>query len=147
MKSNKIAFAAKIVGLSLAMFSMTLGLSGCDFLEGFAKKKAKEKVNEKLKERYGAIAFDEETGGWGYSHDHKSEEAAKKAATKKCSTCKVHLTWKKGCAALAQSKKDKNVMSAKKGKTRKSAEAAAKASCLSTEGGPCKIVVWSCNSK
>ena len=45
----------------------------------------------------------------------------------------------KGCAALAQSKKDKNVMSAKKGSTRKLAEAAAKASCLSAEAGPCKV--------
>ena len=74
MKSSKMTFAARVVGLSVAMLSITLGLSGCEILEQFAKKKVNEKVNEK----HGAIAFDEDTGGWGYSHDHESEEAAKK---------------------------------------------------------------------
>lgn len=142
VKSSKVTFA-RVAGLSVALFSINLGLSGCDLVERFAKKKVEEKVNEK----HGAIAFDEDTGGWGYSHDHKSEEAAKKAATKECSTCKVHLTWEKGCAALAQSQKDKNVMSAKKGGTRKAAEGAAEASCLAAGAGPCKVVVWACNGK
>ena len=59
----------------------------------------------------------------------------------------MHLTWNRGCGALAQSKKDKKVMVAKTGKTRKSAEAAAKKACKEEGKGDCKIAVWACNSK
>lgn len=113
-----------------------IGTTGCDKIKGAA-----------LKEKHGAVAFDEETGGWGYSFNQLTEKDAKKKATEKCDTCEVHLTWQKGCGALAQSKKDKKVMSAKTGSSRKSAEAAAKASCLGMGAGPCKVAVWACNSK
>lgn len=120
----------------LAIAIAVVGVTGCDVVKGVA-----------LKEKHAAIAFDEETGGWGYSFNQVTAEAAKKEATKKCSTCKVNLTWNKGCGALAQSKKDKNVMAAKTGGTRGAAEGAAKASCLGMDAGPCEVVVWACNSK
>ncbi len=125
---------AKVVILSVAM--TVVGATGCDVIKGVA-----------LKEKHAAVAFDEETGGWGYSYNQVTAKAAKKEATKKCSTCEVHLTWNKGCGALAQSKKDKKVMSAKTGSTRAAAESAAKASCLGMGAGPCKVAVWACNSK
>ena len=125
---------AKVAILSVAM--VVIGATGCDVIKGVA-----------LKEKHAAVAFDEETGGWGYSYNQVTAEVAKKEATKKCKTCKVQLTWNKGCGALAQSKKDKKVMSAKTGSTRTAAEGAAKTSCLGMDAGPCKVVVWACNSK
>ena len=124
----------KIAILSVVMAAV--GATGCDVLKGVA-----------LKEKHGAVAFDEETGGWGYSFNQLTAEAAKKKATKKGSSCEVHWSWKKGCGALAQAKKDKKVMSAKTGGTRATAEGAAKASCLGMGAGPCKVAVWACNSK
>ena len=38
-------------------------------------------------------------------------------------------------------------MIAKIGSTRTTAEGASKASCLGMNAGPCKVVVWACNSK
>ena len=136
MASIKIMHVVRGVGLAAAMVSVSVGLSGCNVLKGLAKP-----------QKHGAIAFDEETGGWGYSYNQLTEEMAKAAATKKCSTCTVRLTWQKGCGALAQSESDKTVMSAKTGSTRGSAEGLAKANCLSKGAGPCKVVVWSCNGK
>lgn len=115
---------------------LALGATGCDVIKGVA-----------LKEKHGAVAFDENTGGWGYSFNQITAEVAAKEATKKCKTCKVHLTWKSGCGALAQSNKDAKVMSAKTGSTETAAKAAAKTSCLGMGAGPCKVVVWACNSK
>lgn len=129
--------------LSVAVLCASLGASGCEALENFNKTK-KELTGEA---KYGAIAFDEDKGGWGYSYNQPTEEKAKEAATEKCSSCTVHLTWEGGCAALAQSETDKKVMSAKTGGTRATAEGAAKASCLSKKSGSCKVVVWACNSK
>jgi hypothetical protein len=132
-------FIVNMPRLELGIFAVAMtvvGVTGCDVVKGVA-----------MKEKHAAVAFDEETGGWGYSYNQVTAEAAKKEATKKCSTCKVTLTWNKGCGALAQSKKDKKVMSAKTGSTRAAAEGAAKASCLGMGAGPCKVVVWACNSK
>jgi erythromycin esterase-like protein len=136
VKPIKSMCSAKLVGLSVVMVSVSLGASGCEILKRFGKQ-----------QKHGAIAFDEDKGGWGYSFDQASEAAAEKAATEKCSTCTVRLKWEEGCGALAQAEKDKKVMSAKTGSTRTAAEGAAKASCLSAEAGPCKVVVWACNSK
>jgi len=143
VQSSKIMIVAKAVGLSVAVFSASLGVTGCETLEKFNK--TKKELTGKAK--YGAIAFDEEKGGWGYSFNQPTEKKAGEKATKKCPNCTVHLTWEGGCAALAQSKKDNKVMSAKTGGTRLTAEGAAKANCLSKEAGPCKVVVWACNGK
>lgn len=143
MQSSKIVSVVKVVSLSVAMFSVSFGVLGCEALEKFNK--TKKEVTGKAK--YGAIAFDEDKGGWGYSYNQPTEKKAEEKATEKCSTCKVHLTWEGGCAALAQSEKDKKVMSAKTGSTQAAAEGAAKANCLSKKAGPCKVAVWACNSK
>jgi radical SAM protein with 4Fe4S-binding SPASM domain len=143
VQSSKIVFVAKVVSFSVAMFSVGLAVSGCEALDEFNKKK--KEVTGKAK--YGAIAFDEDKGGWGYSYNQPTEATASEKATEKCSSCKVHLTWEGGCAALAQSETDKKVMSAKTGGTQAAAEGAAKASCLAKKAGACKVVVWACNSK
>lgn len=132
----KIMHPARAVRLAATLVAVSVGLLGCDILKGLAKS-----------EKHGAIAFDEDTGGWGYSYNQATEERAKTEATKNCSPCTVQLAWQKGCGALAQAESDKKVMGAKTGSTRLAAEGAAKANCLSKGAGPCKVVVWSCNGK
>ncbi len=126
-------------GVEVALLSMAMlavGVTGCDVVKGVA-----------LKEKHAAVAYDEETGGWGYSYNQLTAKAAEKEATKKCKTCTVHLTWNKGCGALAQSKEDKKVLVAETGISRGIAEMAAKKACKEKGKGDCKVVVWACNSK
>jgi|GEM_PF-3319896 len=121
------------VGLPVALCAI-LGGTGCNVLKRLGKT-----------EKHGAIAFDGK-GGWGYSFDQPSEDAAKKAATQKCPTCTVRLAWTKGCGALAQSTTKPEVMSAMTGFNRPAAESAARADCASKGGEKCKVAVWACNS-
>lgn len=123
------------MAVSVSIALMGLGGTGCKLLQKVAKS-----------QKYGAIAFDEKTGGWGYAYDQLGEENAKKAATKECSTCTVRLTWQKGCGALAQSTTKKDIMHAATGFNRPGAETAAKGGCMAAGGENCKVVVWACNS-
>jgi len=132
--SPKAAHGAK--GTLLAVALLAVGVAGCDVVKGVA-----------LKEKHAAVAYDEDTGSWGYSYNQLTAKAAEKEATKKCDTCKVHLTWNKGCGALAQSKDDKKVLVAETGISRGLAEMAAKKACKEMDKGDCKVVVWACNSK
>jgi hypothetical protein len=126
----------KIAGLSVAMIGVVLGSLGCDKILKEVKKSQK----------HAAIAYDEKTGGWGYSHDHLTAELAKKAATEKCSTCTVRLAWNQGCGALAQSESNKEIMTTAQGTNRLAAESAAKKDCVDKGGGTCKVLVYACNS-
>lgn len=134
MESMKTKRVLGAVGVLIAI-AAGINASGCKLLKKVAKS-----------QKYGAIAFDEKTGGWGYSYDKLGEEAAKSAATKKCTTCTVRLTWQKGCGALAQSTTKKEIMTTGTGFNRPAAETAAKAECTSKGGETCKVVVWACNS-
>lgn len=125
----------KIAGLSAAVIALGIGGSGCKVLKEIRKT-----------QKHAAIAYDEKTGGWGYSHDQLTEEIAKKAATEKCSTCTVRATWNQGCGALAQSESKKEIMTTGLGSNRTAAEGAAKADCVAKGGGTCKVLVYSCNS-
>lgn len=136
METIKIKRAMKVVGLSVAMMTVGIGVSGCGLLKMFIKS-----------QKHAAIAFDENTGGWGYSFDQLTEELARQAATSKCGSCTVRLSWNQGCGALAQSSTKKNIMSAATGSNRPAAESAARADCVAKGGGTCNIAVWACNSK
>lgn len=126
----------KIAGLWIAMMGVCLGTVGCDKILKAARKSQK----------HAAIAYDEKTGGWGYSYDHLTPELAKKAATEKCPTCTVRLTWNQGCGALAQSESKKEIMTTALGSNRPAAESAAKKECVDKGGGTCKVLVYACNS-
>jgi hypothetical protein len=125
----------KVAGFSVAMIAIGFGVTGCKLLKMVAKT-----------QKHAAIAFDEKTGGWGYSYDQLTDDLAKQAATSKCGTCTVRLSWNQGCGALAQSTTKKNVMGAAAGTTRLAAEGAAKSECLSKGGGACNVLIWACNS-
>lgn len=125
----------KVAGLSVAMITAGLSVTGCNLLKKFAKS-----------QKHAAIAYHEDTGGWGYSFDQLTEDLAKKKATEKCPACTVRLTWNQGCGALAQSTTNNKLMSAATGFNRPAAESAAREDCQSKGGGTCKVVVWACNS-
>jgi hypothetical protein len=128
----------KSFGLVVAVIGVGAGSIGCDKVMKAAKDSQK----------HAAIAFDEKTGGWGYSHDHLTPDLAKKAATEKCSSCTVRVTWNQGCGALAQSESKKEVMTTGLGSNQPAAESAARKECAAAGGGDkCKILVWACNSK
>jgi hypothetical protein len=127
--------AAKVAGLSVAMIALGIGVSGCKLLKMVSKS-----------QKHAAIAYDETTGGWGYSFDQLTEDLANKASTAKCGTCTVRLSWNQGCGALAQSTTKKNLMTTGAGSNRVAAEGAARTECVSKGGGTCNVVVWACNS-
>ena len=126
---------AKIAGCSVALIAVALAGSGCKILEKVAKS-----------QKHAAIAYDEKTGGWGYSYDQLTEDLAKKAATEKCPHCTVRLNWNQGCGALAQSTTKKEIMTTGLGTNKPAAEGAAKSDCAAKGGGACEVLVYACNS-
>jgi Domain of unknown function (DUF4189) len=127
--------ALNIARLSVAMAALAIGGSGCKLLKAIAKT-----------QKHAAIAYDEKTGGWGYTYDQLTEDLAKNASTAKCGTCTVRLTWNQGCGALAQSSTKKDLMTTGVGPNRAAAEGAAKSDCVSKGGGTCNVLVYACNS-
>ena len=115
---------------------VTIGGVGCNKVLSAIRKSQK----------HAAIAYDEKTGGWGYSYDKLTEDNAKTVATEKCSSCTVRLTWNQGCGALAQSTTKSEVMTTALGSTQSAAEGAAKSDCVAKGGGACKVLVYACNS-
>jgi hypothetical protein len=124
-----------VAGFSAATIALCIGASGCKLLKMAAST-----------QKHAAIAYDEKTGGWGYSYDQLTEELAKSKATEKCGSCTVKVTWNQGCGALAQSTTKKNIMTTGLGVNQAAAEGAAKSECVAKGGGACNVVVWSCNS-
>ena len=127
---------AKSAGLAVTLSVVAMGGAGCNKVLNAVRKSQK----------HAAIAYDEKTGGWGYSYDKLTEDLAQTAATEKCPKCTVRLTWNQGCGALAQSTTKQEVMTTALGTTRPAAEGAAKAECVSQGGGTCKVLVYACNS-
>ena len=125
----------KVACLGVAVVAIGIGASGCKLLNMVLKT-----------QKHAAIAYDEKTGGWGYSYDQLTEDLAKSTSTAKCGTCTVRLSWNQGCGALAQSSTKKDVMTTGTGPTRAAAEGAAKSDCASKGGGTCNVLVYACNS-
>jgi hypothetical protein len=125
----------KVACLSAAMLATGISGSGCKLLKSIAKT-----------QKHAAIAYDEKTGGWGYSYDKVTEDLATSAATTKCGSCTVKLSWNQGCGALAQSTTKKEVMTTGLGPDRAAAEGAAKTDCVAKGGGTCNVLVHACNS-
>ena len=88
---------------------------------------------------YGAIAYHQASGNFGWAADRPSGREARLEALKQCGheQCVVVATVTRACAALARSPKK---FSAQKGTTRQEAETKALAKC----GAGCEIAVWTC---
>jgi hypothetical protein len=128
-------FGWSLAPLAIVTMAVGLGSAGCKVLNEVRKT-----------QKHAAIAYDEKTGGWGYSYDQLTEDIAKREATKECKTCTVRLSWNQGCGALAQSTSKKDIMTTATGTNRPAAENAAKAECATKGGGTCKVLVYACNS-
>ncbi len=54
---------------------------------------------------FGAIAFSQDTGGWGYSYNYRSRGAAQRRAMNECRSkgrgCRVIVWFRNACGALA----------------------------------------------
>jgi hypothetical protein len=124
-----------VAAVAVAAIAGGFGGAGCKILNEVRKT-----------QKHAAIAYDEKTGGWGYSYDQLTEDLAKTAATEKCKTCTVRLSWNQGCGALAQSSDKPEIMTTGTGTIRTAAEGAAKSECAAKGGGTCKILVYACNS-
>jgi hypothetical protein len=92
-------------------------------------------------DNFGAIAYNEEDGSYGYAYDYDTQGEANKAAIGECGKgCKVVLRLKNECGAIAQSSSHYGWAN---GSNRKTAEAGALEQC----GKGCKVVAWTCTSR
>jgi len=96
-----------------------------------------------VKENWGAIAFDGESGAWGLTYDYPDEKSASQAAMAECGErgCKVANTFVNSCGAVAYSEE---YWGTGTGNTRKEAEREAKEACGQKS---CAIAAWACTTR
>jgi len=94
---------------------------------------------------YGAIAYDRQSGAYGFAYDQPSPVAAGRRALDKCGSpgCTLVLEFVDGCGAYATG--PNAAAGAGSDYTRTTAEDRALAQCRSA-GGNCQVQVWTCNS-
>jgi serine/threonine-protein kinase len=96
---------------------------------------------------YGAIAYSQSTGCWGYSYNYGSRQAAISEALRRCgeSDCQWKVWFKNSCGALA--KAENGALGWSWGAdSRAEAEARALEECES-RGSNCEIICWACTSR
>jgi len=101
----------------------------------------------KAEDNYGAIAYSESTGKWGYSYDYGCRRQAENAALHRCKSgaCEIKVWFKNACGALAKGSGGALGWSwATSG--RREAESVALSECR-TRGSNCRIICWACTSR
>jgi hypothetical protein len=96
---------------------------------------------------YGAFAYDEGAGKFGYSYNEQSQKAADAAALKGCASgdCKiVFRTGPQQCGAIAATENGK-VWGGARRNQRAEAELAAMQDCQKRSSAQCKIKASGCN--
>ena len=97
--------------------------------------------------QYGAIAYDQMSGSYGFSSNEPTPARANEVALKSCASaeCRVHAVEPHGCGALAKSDNDK----AWGGADRETLDAAKRDAVEHCQGhtstGHCNVVVSACN--
>jgi hypothetical protein len=88
---------------------------------------------------FGAIAYHEGSGSFGWASDRRTSREARIEALEQCGRqeCVVVAAVSRACAALAKNSKK---FAVQKGATRKEAETRALGKC----GAQCELVVWTC---
>lgn len=97
---------------------------------------------------YGAIAFDEATGRYGFAWNEKTAHEAEQIAVKDCKTagCKVVIpVGPRECAALASSEGGKIAWGGAKRPARDAAKLGALENCQKRSAGKCEIRGSECN--
>jgi hypothetical protein len=97
--------------------------------------------------KYGAIAYDMNTGRYGFSYNYDADWQARNRALTECGWggCKVYASFRNACGALAT---DNNQRIYGWGTSYSKSEAMNRAlyECR-IRGGNCSIKVWSCTSR
>jgi len=99
-------------------------------------------------DNYGAIAYDKNTGRWGYAYNYSSRGEAERVAVSRCgsSGCVAYNWFRNACGALA--KASDGSIGWSWGTSRHDAEARAIAQCeRSSNGLSCEIVCWACTDR
>lgn len=115
---------------------IVVGLSGLFFLSATQALAA-----------YGAFAYDQGTGRYGFSWNRASQEAANDAAIRGCRSSDCKVVFRIGprqCGAVALSGNNKGWGGAKRS-SRETAELAAVQNCEKRAGGQCKVKGSDCN--
>jgi hypothetical protein len=97
---------------------------------------------------YGAIAFDDATGRYGFAWNEKTAHEAEEIAVRDCKTkgCKVVIpVGPRECAALASSETGKIAWGGSKRPSRDAAKLAALENCQKRSSGKCEIRGSECN--
>ncbi len=97
-------------------------------------------------DKYGAIAYSEETGHWGTAYDYSSQAAAEESALRRCGSagCRIVLWFRNACGALAVG--DDGTLGWGWAGSRARAEVIALTEC-SARGSGCRILCWACTSR
>jgi serine/threonine protein kinase, bacterial len=102
-------------------------------------------AGSKSRDNWGAIAYSESTGRYGYVYDYPSQAAAINSAVERCKAqdCRAVVWFKNSCAALAKGGTNYGYSI---GDTRADVEAKALAECRK-RGGGCRVIQWVCTSR
>jgi hypothetical protein len=99
--------------------------------------------------RYGALAYDDESGAYGWSNEFQDGAGAERKAMAGCqengSACKIVYDFWNSCAALAADRKHR--YSIGRADTREAAQDQAIATCQQSTGATCDIEVWACSGR
>jgi hypothetical protein len=96
-------------------------------------------------DNYGAIAFSQSTGSYGYSYDYGSRGSAEQRALNDCSgNCSVVLWFKNACGSLATG--SGGGYGYGWAGTRRRAESIAMSNCNARTNG-CSILAWACTTR
>lgn len=103
------------------------------------------KGGSKSRDNWGAIAYSESTGRYGYVYDFASQADAINSAVTRCGVrdCRAVVWFKNSCAALAKGGTNYGYGI---GATRALAESTALAECRK-RGGGCRVIQWVCTSR
>jgi uncharacterized protein DUF4189 len=98
-------------------------------------------------DNFGAIAFSQATGGYGYSYDHATRSQAESRAMAECRSrnrgCKVAIWFKNACGAVATGS---NGWGSAWAGSRDGAERAAIGYCRQHTNN-CQVLAWTCTSR
>jgi hypothetical protein len=159
---KRLGVLALFVGIGLACEvqagcrQVCTDLGKCDHLSGEERWRCTSSLgygNEPLScetvcyDYHGAIAYSRQTGAWGYSYAHDSQNRARHAALRQCrrhaSDCHIVVTLVEQCGAIAET--TQRDVSPGLGKTRKEAEDRSVAACRAAGGKACTVAAWVCS--
>jgi serine/threonine protein kinase, bacterial len=101
--------------------------------------------NSNSSDKWGALAYSDSTGRYGFAYDYASQAAAINAAVERCKArdCRGVVWFRNSCGAFA---KGDGAYGWGIGDSRALAEAKALAECRK-RGGDCRIIQWACTSR